>query len=341
MNMSASQFNVALKEQQLHRQRIEQGDDPCSIMDNETSTVVGLINTGDMSGSGSGSSSAYVHSASHHQHHNNGGSSSNNNNGNSSTCEDSYAEEIARAYGVSLNDRILSFGAGPPSQERSDLRALTDKSQVASGASSTTLSAQQRRHIPTEPERKLDAPGIVNDYYLNLLDWSFHNVLAIGLDKSTYLWNTEDGKVTPLLETEGTNVITSVKFSNDGDIVAVGVNDGSIHLMDAATCKRLRVMKGHRTRVGTLAWYGSTLTSGSRDGSIWQHDVRVPQHKVAELQSHTSDVCGLAWRNDGQMLVSGGNDNIVNIWDIRSLSAPHFTKTNHIAAVKVNHNKKC
>jgi hypothetical protein len=30
-----------------------------------------------------------------------------------------------------------------------------------------------------------------------------------------------------------------------------------------------------------------------------------------ELLGHTGEVCGLKWRNDGELLVSGGNDNIV------------------------------
>ncbi len=34
------------------------------------------------------------------------------------------------------------------------------------------------------------------------------------------------------------------------------------------------------------------------------------------------------------MLASGGNDNMVNIWDARS-SQPKITKSNHQAAVKV------
>ena len=44
------------------------------------------------------------------------------------------------------------------------------------------------------PERILDAPDIVNDYYLNLLDWSSHNLLAVGLGCNVYLWNAENGK---------------------------------------------------------------------------------------------------------------------------------------------------
>ena len=39
------------------------------------------------------------------------------------------------------------------------------------------------------PERILDAPELVNDYYLNLLDWSADNRLAVALGENVYLWN--------------------------------------------------------------------------------------------------------------------------------------------------------
>ena len=37
------------------------------------------------------------------------------------------------------------------------------------------------------PEKILDAPGMVDDFYLNLLDWSSHNVVAIALEHTAYL----------------------------------------------------------------------------------------------------------------------------------------------------------
>lgn len=37
------------------------------------------------------------------------------------------------------------------------------------------------RTISKTPERILDAPNLVDDYYLNLLDWSRNNVVAVGL----------------------------------------------------------------------------------------------------------------------------------------------------------------
>jgi len=34
-----------------------------------------------------------------------------------------------------------------------------------------------------------------DDFYLNLVDWSSHNVLAVGLGNCVYLWNACSSKV--------------------------------------------------------------------------------------------------------------------------------------------------
>ena len=39
------------------------------------------------------------------------------------------------------------------------------------------------------PERILDAPGVMDDFHLNLVDWSENNVMAVALGGSVYLWN--------------------------------------------------------------------------------------------------------------------------------------------------------
>lgn len=103
--------------------------------------------------------------------------------------------------------------------------------------------------------------------------------------------------------------------------------------------------------VGSLAWNGHLLSSGSRDGKIFNHDVRIAQHHVATLEGHTQEVCGLKWSPDGLQLASGGahprplrmhisltvrcagNDNLLNIWDASS-TAPKFSLDAHQAAVK-------
>lgn len=251
-------------------------------------------------------------------------------------CTQAYAQSVAEACGIALNQRILAFKpTAPQSDKPVDLRAQYNRplKSVAGAAAHAATQAQFRRRILTAPERVLDAPGLVDDYYLNLLDWSVSNRVAIGLERTVYVWNADNGTVAKLVETPPHTSVTSVKWSGDGSYLALGQDDGDVQIWDCESGVKLRSMPGHDSRVAVLAWDKHVLSSGSRDTTIFNHDVRERNHKVAELNGHTGEVCGLEWRGDGIQLASGGNDNLVNIWDARS-SVPKFTKSNHRAAVK-------
>ncbi len=77
------------------------------------------------------------------------------------------------------------------------------------------------------------------------------------------------------------------------------------------------------------------LYSGSRSGEVHIHDVRKPQHCMRQLKHHSLEVCGLQWSPDGHQLASGGNDNLVCLWN--PSVGPDVTQTlhSHKAAVKV------
>lgn len=242
-----------------------------------------------------------------------------------------YQDSLANACGVNLKTRILEFKpAAPESSKPIDLRQQYNRPL----RNTSTNSAQSRRRIATAPERVLDAPGLIDDYYLNLLDWSSGNQVAIGLERSVYVWSAGEGSVNCLLETSADTYVSSVKWSDDGAYVGVGLGTGEVQIWDVAESQKIRSMFGHDTRVGVMGWNKHLLSTGARSGLVYNHDVRIAEHKVAELVSHTSEVCGLEWRSDGAQLATGGNDNLVSIWDARSLSVPKFTKTNHKAAVK-------
>jgi cell division cycle protein 20 (cofactor of APC complex) len=247
------------------------------------------------------------------------------------TDSTAYQSSLASACGVSLNTRILAFKPAPPESSKPiDLRSQYNRPLKPVSA----VNAQSRRRIPSAPERVLDAPGLVDDYYLNLLDWSSGNQVAIGLERSVYVWSADSGSVSSLLECPADTYISSVKWSGDGAYVGVGLGSGEVQIWDVEEGTKLRSMFGHETRVGVMGWNKHILSTGARSGLVYNHDVRIAQHKIAELVSHTGEVCGLEWRADGAQLATGANDNLVSIWDARSLAAPKFTKTNHRAAVK-------
>ena len=49
-------------------------------------------------------------------------------------------------------------------------------------------------------------------------------------------------------------------------------------------------MDGHRARVGCMAWSSHLLSTGSRDKTILQRDVRAPEHWTSRLAAHRSEV---------------------------------------------------
>jgi cell division cycle protein 20 (cofactor of APC complex) len=186
------------------------------------------------------------------------------------------------------------------------------------------------RSLPSQPERILDAPDILDDYYLNLLDWSSLNQLAVALRNRLYIWDAHTGDVSQLMESSGT--ITSLAWSSDGQTLAIGDSDSCISLYDVNTGRSYRSFLSHRDRVSSLAWNGSVLSSGSRDASIVQHDVRADRYFM-RMAGHEQEVCGLKWSGDGSQLASGGNDNLMCIWEAMN-AVPRFRSGEHKAAVK-------
>ncbi|ODV85712.1 hypothetical protein CANARDRAFT_27811 [[Candida] arabinofermentans NRRL YB-2248] len=241
-----------------------------------------------------------------------------------------YKDTVAEACGLEVGERILQFQPVPPQSKK--VTKLKKTNSFKTKPTISTAAAQARiKRLPTCPDKVLDAPGLVDDFYLNLLSWSSENILAIALENCVYYWNATTGAVDVAAECH--TIVTSVRWSDNGLYLSIGLDDGSIEIWDVETNSKLRSMSGHDTRVGAQSWNEHILTSGSRSGQMYNHDVRISQHIIAELNNHTAEVCGIEWRSDGLQLASGGNDNVVNIWDARS-SIPQFTKTAHTAAVK-------
>ena len=258
---------------------------------------------------------------------------------NASPAKEEYKKELAAKLNMAATNKVLAFSnkAPKPAEEhQNSLRVLYSQNREAGLAPK-----KYTRHIPQAPERILDAPEMLDDYYLNLLDWGKNNVLSIALGSSIYLWNASDGSIQELMTTPGDTHVTSLNWMQEGNYLAVGTSDHKVQLWDADKLKQVRSMDGHRARVSSLAWNNHLLSSGGRDSQIIHHDVRIAEHKVGVLKGHTQEVCGLKWSPWGTQLASGGNDNLLNIWDDRYASTnTHTTDQSlfrldaHQAAVK-------
>ncbi|XP_010540408.1 PREDICTED: cell division cycle 20.1, cofactor of APC complex-like [Tarenaya hassleriana] len=250
----------------------------------------------------------------------------------SSPSKEAYRKQLAEVFNMNRT-RILAFKNKPPVP-----------ADVLSGdhhaSNQQPKSVKPRRYIPQTSERTLDAPDIVDDFYLNLLDWGSANVLAIALGHTVYLWDASNGSTSELVTIDDEKgPVTSVNWAPDGRHIAVGLNNSEVQLWDSASNRQLRTLKGgHTSRVGSLAWNNHILTTGGMDGQIINNDVRIRSHIVETYRGHTQEVCGLKWSGSGRQLASGGNDNLVHIWD-QSMAASSSTQwlhrlEEHTSAVK-------
>lgn len=215
--------------------------------------------------------------------------------------------------------RRRDSGGGADSFERfrSALDVLADPADDGNASWAATRTAALARPVPTKPSRILDAPDIVDDYYLNLLSWSSTNVLAVALATNVYLWNAATNEVSELLQLDQGDCVTSVAWAPGGQHLCVGTDSHVVQLWDTTRMQLLRTMRGHAARVGSLAWnpVSRCVNSGSRDALVLQHDARAHRHCVATLRGHQQEVCGLAWSADGSTLASGGNENFLCLWE--------------------------
>jgi len=270
---------------------------------------------------------------------------------------------------------ILNFGGGTPSDTNENnpgncgrspwrtnrmrledpyshdsLRVLQHFESIDDRFSSAIRSADViNRKIPSQPCRILDAPDLVDDYYLNLISWSADNVLAVALAHCVYLWNAGSGEIHHLTTIEGDDdYVTSVAWCTipgQSKYLGIGTNSHKVQLWDTQASRLVRTLRGHSGRVASMAWNQHWLSSGGRDSMIIQHDVRSANHVVARYKAHEQEVCGLKWNEDGTSLASGGNENYLCIWDasISSRSrnntfssdiSPRLVLKQHKAAVK-------
>ncbi|KAI5084675.1 hypothetical protein GOP47_0000844 [Adiantum capillus-veneris] len=219
------------------------------------------------------------------------------------------------------NSRILAFKSKPPPPPEGfekNVKLIFETVQSGPAKRSKIF-----RHIPQSAERTLDAPELLDDYYLNLLDWSSRNVVAVALGNTVYLWHASSGCIEELMQVgEDDGPVTGVSWGSDGKHIAVGLDNGDVQLWDSTAFSKVRTMKGHTARVGSLAWNGGPiLSSGSRDNSIFSHDVRIRDHLTTKMCAHEQEVCGLKWSLSGQQLASGGNDNLLHVWDVSMMSS--------------------
>ena len=102
-----------------------------------------------------------------------------------------------------------------------------------------------------------------------------------------------------------TRTISNIKISNNDKYIACGSWDGSINILN------------------------------NQDLSIF----KTTTSSLSQI-SHTEKVSGLSWNNDSSRLVSGGNEGMINIWDVNDNSDDDDNLLSSIVSIKSAHNDR-
>ncbi|KAH9705780.1 WD REPEATS REGION domain-containing protein [Citrus sinensis] len=236
--------------------------------------------------------------------------------------------------------RMLVFRGTQKSSRKSNRLIDELRKEDAEALRNSVTKTSRPRRLPKREARILDAPYLMEDYYSKVIDWGRNNVLAVALGPVLFLWKWENGKVKKLLQVPGEDDYpASVSWSHDAKTLAVGYMDSKLQLWDAETSKLVRNLEGHHRRVATSSWNhwnSHILTSGSKEKSIINHHVRVSNNVTSRIKAHSGEVCGLKWSNEGNLLASGGDHNVVHIWERSKMSSSKSLHrfTDHCGGVK-------
>ncbi|MGQ5639305.1 MULTISPECIES: TIR domain-containing protein [unclassified Streptomyces] len=113
-----------------------------------------------------------------------------------------------------------------------------------------------------------------------------------------------------------------ISYSPDGELLAVGSEDGGVLVCEAATGTPLRTLQGHTGRVYAVKFRGRVLVTGSSDGTVRLWDP-VSGRCLHRLEIHGSGVWPLVLDAEGSLMATGDADGVVTVWDTASGTALH------------------
>jgi WD40 repeat protein len=177
-------------------------------------------------------------------------------------------------------------------------------------------------------------------------------------DTTVVLWDTSSGQAMQILR-HHTDAVNAVAFHASGWLLASAGGDRRVLLTDLQT-GAATVFEGHSGEITSLAFGGGVLASGSWDKTmrLWDvasaHEhativlddwvrhlaaspdgqtlavackdgsVRLVAFATGEIlrtiPAHARGADGVAFSSDGALLASGGRDNAIKLWDLRSPS---------------------
>ena len=154
---------------------------------------------------------------------------------------------------------------------------------------------------------------------VSAIAWSKSNELATTCYGQVIFYDVIRGHVNQKLEWKGS--LVSMVLSPDGDIVACGSQDNSVHFWRRST-EQDAEMTGYLGKPSQLAFdqTGTVLaTGGSERVTVWSFQGNGPEGSVpGQLALHSESISSLAFSHRGMLLASGSRDGSLFVWSLQN-----------------------
>ncbi len=152
---------------------------------------------------------------------------------------------------------------------------------------------------------------------VSAIAWSKSEEVATACYSQVAFFNAADGQVNQKLQWKGS--LVSMELSPDGDIVACGSQDNSVHFWRRSTGQD-SMMSGYPGKPSALAFddSGTLLATGGGEAvTVWSFAGDGPEGtRPGVLEAHVESVTSLTFSPRTTRLASGARDGSVAIWSL-------------------------
>ncbi|KAJ1947107.1 60S ribosomal subunit assembly or modification protein [Kickxella alabastrina] len=234
--------------------------------------------------------------------------------------EDDVADVVGDGEYNDDDDAAMDYEDGDDNEEHSDDDGEMNQEEGSSQQRGEVLledDSIQGFFLHKEPVFSVD----INQKNENL-------AVSGGGDDRAYLWRLDTGDTVAELDKHDDSV-SSVKFSNDGTLVASGGMDGKVNVYTVDNAKRCVTLEGP-DEIQWINWHpkGNVLLAGSNDASLWMWSLPTGDF-MNVFNGHAAPITCGQFTNSGRNIVSGSEDGSLIIWDPKTAAiVTQFTSDN-------------
>lgn len=141
--------------------------------------------------------------------------------------------------------------------------------------------------------------------------------VAIGEDSGEVIqYNITTGDSLLLYQSYNNKAITSIKYSNENNMMAIGLMNGIVKVISTKDLSEIATLTGHTARVNNICFNNSSsqIASASFDHTVRIWDVDNILNSPVILTDHKDWVWSIGFSSDDKYLYAGCRDKLVRSW---------------------------